>query len=129
MFTLGTDEGKKQAIKRSLSFIPITFFVMAAGFIYELFGHGVYSFYMIYAFVFPLFMGSFFWLLISFTKEERHISSIFVNLWYSAMATFTIGFLFKGALEIYGTSYGLSLVYFVLGIILTLSAIVALLVK
>ena len=45
-------------LKKQLAIqLAVTVFVAFAGAVYEHFGRGVYSYYMIYAFAFPLLMG------------------------------------------------------------------------
>ncbi|MBR1555101.1 MAG: hypothetical protein IJ644_06895 [Oscillospiraceae bacterium] len=94
------------------------------GAVYEHFSHEVYSYYMIYAFAIPLGMGA---LLYSIMALKRiQLDDMFLNLWNSAIATFTIGSIFKGVLDIYGTTNRMVTVYPVVGGILTLCALISL---
>ena len=56
MFTSGTNNRK--AIKVTLVYLVISCFCALFGAVYELFSHEVYSFYMIYAFAFPMVGGA-----------------------------------------------------------------------
>lgn len=92
--------------KRSFYFF-LSLFVLLFGQIYEHFSHGVYSNYMLFAFLFPflgLFLPSLF---------GRRADSF---LWKCGVASLTVGSLYKGILEIYGTSSYLEIPYFVVGI-------------
>lgn len=95
------------------------------GHIYELFSHEVYSFYMIYAFLLPLVPGAFLNMVIvrsAVRKEKRtrikeEDAAIFFPgkltryAWNSGIATLTVGCIFQGVLEIYGTTNKLIVVY------------------
>ena len=78
----------------------ITAFCAVFGEIYELFGHGVYSDYMIYAFMIPLML---------YGKKE--IPDTARHLWNYGVATLTVGCIFQGILEIYGTTNRLAIIY------------------
>jgi len=80
--------------------------------IYESFSHGVYSNYMIFAFLIPLiygFGGSFL---------LRDGASKFGNMFYNfGIITISVGSVFKGILDIYGTTNDLLYVYVIVGIL------------
>lgn len=97
-------------------------FIAIFGAIYEKFSHEVYSYYMIYAFMIPLCLGSFAYLLASkrAKKEPRNIT---VSAWNAVVVTLTIGSIFQGILEIYGTTNRLVWFYPVAAIIFLLIAI------
>lgn len=97
-------------------------FIAVFGAIYEKFSHEVYSYYMIYAFMIPLCMGSFAYLLASkrAKKEPRNIT---ISAWNAVVVTLTIGSIFQGILEIYGTTNRLVWFYPVAVIIFLLIAI------
>lgn len=98
--------------------------VALAGFVYELFSHGVYSLLMIYAFAFPLLLGA-----LPFAVRALHgkkqLSAWCVRLLHWGIATMTVGCLFQGALEIYGTTSCFVQWYWVAGPLLVLGAIAA----
>lgn len=95
----------------------------AAGALYELFSHGVYSNYMIYAFAYPLVMGC-----LPYLADSRGIikkaGPVGETLLLASIATLSIGSVIKGVLEIYGTTSFLTTVYPVLGAMLLIGAIV-----
>ena len=107
------------ALKTAYIYLLISIAVACFGLIYEEYSHGVYSRYMIYAFIFPLFFGAFPF----FTAALFPIKypGTYVRMFYHpAIATFTVGFILKGALNIYGISNKLIYVYWIAGICLIL---------
>lgn len=94
----------------------------AAGAVYEIFSHGVYSNYMIYAFAYPLVMGC-----LPYLADSRGIikkaGPVGETLLLASVATLSIGSVIKGALEIYGTTSFLMTVYPILGAMLLIGAI------
>lgn len=112
-------------LKKHLIFnLAGTLFLVLFGAIYETFSHGVFSFYMIYAFAFPLVLGVTLYLVLLFVR--KYPNRVFLNLWNSAIATFSVGSVFQGVLEIYGTTNSLSVVYPAAGGILAASALASL---
>jgi len=93
------------------------------GAVYELFSHEVYSYFMIYAFAIPLVLGVlpnlaaalFGW---------RAPGKIAANAWNSGVAALTVGCIFQGALEIYGTTNQLAIVYPVVAAALLVAGVV-----
>ena len=111
------------------------------GCIYEHFSFGVYSYFMLYAFSVPLVLGVLPFLSMGIrglwsgkngmknmvekgsddtVSKERAIewSRGACRLWHAGVAAVTVGFLFKGILDIYGTFSALTYVYWVAGAIL-----------
>lgn len=91
-------------------------FTLVFGIVYEHFSHGVYSGYMMYAFVFPL-AG----VLLTAVPAVcgRELSKRSEDLLDVSVITWTLGFIVKGVLVIYGTTNGLSSWYFYAGTVLT----------
>jgi len=110
----------KQILIQLISAVWFAFF----GAVYEHFGHEVYSYYMIYAFAIPLVMGALTYSIM--TLKRCHPDRLFLHLWNSAVITFTIGSVFKGVLDIYGTTNTLLTVYPIVGLILTVLALITL---
>lgn len=93
------------------------------GGVYELFGHGVYSYYMLYAFAIPLAFGVL-PNLIAAVRGTPKPNKIAYNLYNSGVATLTAGSVFEGVLEIYGTTNRLVYIYPIVGITLFWSGII-----
>lgn len=96
------------------------YFVISAicllfGIIYEYFSHGVYSAYMMFAFCIPLAGGTLTAFLLSLFERKKPFSKISVCAYHSGIATLTVGSIFKGVLEIYGTTNQLIVVYWIAG--------------
>ena len=104
-----------------------TLFLVLFGAVYENYSHGVFSYFMLYAFTIPLVFGVTLYTILLFAG--KYPSRVFVNLWNSAIAAFGVGSVFRGVLEIYGTTNTLSFVYPVAGSVLGVSALVSLAVK
>ena len=90
---------------------------------YERFSHGVYSYGMLYAFAFPLTLGVLPLLLISMLHAPYPNRAV-CNLQQAGIATLTVGSIITGVLEIYGTTSPLTVVYWVLGGLLTLGGVI-----
>ena len=132
-----SDNGTSQISWESL--LPITLttvFVFVFAKIYGIFSHGVSSVFMSYAFLLPLSLiflpkllnlctGNRLWNGSLDTEEEEgkklFLSSLASFLWKSGVAVLTVGSLYKGVLDIYGTSGSFEWVYLVVGIV-TLAA-------
>ena len=109
-----SDKNIKASLQRIMNGLIITAFCAVFGEIYEFFGHGVYSDFMIYAFMIPLMLSvipSVFLLL--FYKKK--IPDTARHLWNYGVATLTVGCIFQGILEIYGTTNRLSVIYPAIG--------------
>ena len=95
----------------------VSVFLALFGAVYELFSHGVYSYFMIYSFAVPLLGGCLPWLLAvkGCIPEPGSWSGLLMALAVSVLST---GSVFRGVLEIYGTTNRLSAVYLWAGIAL-----------
>ena len=115
-----SNRNKKAELQRVFNGLIISIGCAAFGGIYEIFGHGVYSGYMIYAFMLPLLLcvipGA---LMILFDKPA--LPEIPRHLWNYAVATLTVGCILKGVLEIYGTTNRHLIIYPILAGILSLA--------
>ena len=112
-------------LKTAFTYLLISIFVALFGGIYEVFSHGVYSNFMLYAFAFPLVGGClpFFalgmWSYVGGEKHPIHFSAprkLTRNLYHSGIATLTIGSVIRGVLDIYGTTNFLTNFYWPVGI-------------
>ncbi len=114
---------KKKLIFRMKIYMYITLFALAFGFVYEHFGHGILSYFMVYAFVIPLLA----WIVpcaCLYSKMPREIPELSLATYDAFVVTYMVGFMYKGMLEIYGTTNKLSAIYFVIGSALFLTAII-----
>ena len=113
----------KSAVKRAIFYLAASIFTAVCGGIYEHFGHGVYSYFMIYAFAFPLVLGVLPNLIFAVRGTPRPHKAAY-NLYNSGVATLTVGSFFEGVLEVYGTTNDLVYVYLLLGIAFIFSGII-----
>lgn len=96
--------------------------------VYEHFSFGVYSPFMIFAFAVPLLMGALAFLLLgrALKKTGTSVPALVCKFWHAAVATLTVGFLFRGVLDIYGTSSPLGAVYWIASAVLAALSLLAL---
>lgn len=111
------------------NYVLISLGIALFGAVYEHFSFGVYSYYMIYAFAVPLVLGALPALLFACSKRPPAFAGAARKLWRDGIAVLTVGSLFTGVIEIYGTDSGWSLVYAVAGTALLLLACVVGLVR
>ncbi len=109
-----SDTNNRQAIKVTLVYLVIACFCALFGAVYELFSHEVYSFFMIYAFAFPLAGGALPFAAYALTGAE-YPSAIARNLYHSGIATLTVGSIIRGVLAICGITNALSRLYWIAG--------------
>ena len=102
-------------MKKTGIYLGISVFVFIFGQIYEYFSHGVYSNYMIFAFLIP-FAGLFILWILNNLIFKIEISYFVLLPWKCGTATLTAGSLYKGILEIYGTSTTFEIFYLITGI-------------
>ena len=102
----------------------LVFAIAVFGMIYERFSHGVYSNYMIYAFFIPFVLSLMPAVIHCLTGRVR-ISDTAKTLWDCGVAFLTVGCIFRGVLDIYGTSNAKLVLYPIIGAGLILAAIIS----
>lgn len=121
MFTSGIN---KKFFKTSFAYFCVSLFLLLFGAVYEYFSHGVYSYFMIYAFAIPLVFGAFVYFiraLISGDKKRLNTSDM---LYCGAISVFTAGSITKGIIDIYGTTNKNLKIYVFLGACLLAASII-----
>ena len=119
LFTSDIDANAKHASRTSFVYLLISLFCLLFGAVYEMYSHEVYSYYMIYAFCFPLVGGTLAFRILSFLKWMKYPSVASRSLYHSGIATLTVGSLVRGVLDIYGTTNALSAYYWQIGFLLS----------
>ena len=109
-----TENNKLQAAKIGFVYLLVSMFCALFGAVYECFSHEVYSFYMIYAFAFPL-VGGVLPFYSLFLCKRQMPGRLVLNLYHSGIAAFTVGSFMEGVFEIYGTTNRLTSLYWYLG--------------
>ena len=102
---------EKPAEKTAYLYLLASIGCAVFGAVYELFSHEVYSFYMLYAFMFPLVGGAFLFLTIRQFSKKKTLGAVY----HCGIATLTVGSMIRGVLEIYGTSNDLTHWYWITG--------------
>lgn len=120
MYTLDT----KKILKKSIMvYVYVTIFCIVFNYIYSIFGHGIKSNYMKYAFVIPLILG----VLVFYICYKLNLyNRISFNLYNAGIVTLIVGSILKGILYIAGTDETYYKAYFIIGIILIILAIIKL---
>lgn len=114
MYILDINRQRRSMAKTGFMYLFISFFCILFGAAYEYFSHEVYSYFMLYAFIFPLAGGTLPFLGLAFCNLPLP-GRISCNLYHSGIAALTIGSLFEGILKIYGTTNRLVVIYWVMG--------------
>lgn len=114
MSILDINRQRRGMAKTGFIYLFISVFCILFGAVYEYFSHEVYSYFMLYAFMFPLVGGALPFLGLAFCSLPLP-GRVSCNLYHSGIAALTIGSLFEGVLKIYGTTNRLVVVYWLLG--------------
>ena len=101
--------------------IGFSIFILIFGIIYEMFSHGVVSYYMIFAFLIPLIN---FLINTIFISSKIKVNKFSKNLFSMSIYTFTFLSIIKGVLDIYGTTNNLIFVYLIVGLILLVASVI-----
>ena len=96
-------------------YVFTTLFCIAFNYVYSLFGHGVSSPFMSYAFVFSLVLG-----VAGFTVLGRlHLENrVAFNLYNAGIAALTVGSILRGIIDIAGADTTYPVYYFFVGTVL-----------
>ena len=106
---------RKKLVKTRDRWLMVTVGTVLFAAIYECFSHQVYSRAMILAFLYPLLGGLIPATLLMLAEDQLLPGDWPRSLWAVGIASLTLGSLFRGVLEIYGTTSRLSAVYPMLG--------------
>ena len=103
--------------KIAFVYLYTSLFCALFGWVYEQFSHGVWSMGMVYAFAIPLAGGTLPFAALALWGR-RFPAEPARGCWHAGIAALTVGSLFSGVLEIYGTTNRLIAVYWVVGSLL-----------
>lgn len=102
LFTLGNSE--KFGKRGFFTYLGVTIFCVVFGLVYESFSHGVTSNFMLFSFLVPLILGVIPFAIFFFAKIKTIPSKFSYYFYNFSIATLTVGSIFKGVLDIYGTT-------------------------
>ncbi|MBV6449425.1 MAG: hypothetical protein MHPDNHAH_00135 [Anaerolineales bacterium] len=106
------------ARKTAVVYLFATLFCIALNYVYSLFGHGVSSPFMSYAFVFSLVLGVVGFLLLDRLNLNNRVA---FNLYNAGIATLTVGSILRGIIDIAGADTVYPVYYFYVGAILVVA--------
>ena len=114
MYISDKSSKKSKAASPLGAYLAASVFCALFGAIYELFSHGVFSYWMIYAFFFPLLLGA----IPSFLLQRRGAAfpgRAAADCIDGGVAWLTVGSIVQGVLEIYGTTNPLVKAFWLIG--------------
>ncbi len=120
---MSTSDIKRRSLITASVYLFISLLCTVFAFIYEMFSFGVYSLFMIFCFTPALILGCVPFFIVFLTGRNMPGRLAF-NLYNAGIATLTIGFIFRGVIEIYGTTNRLSAVYFIVSLAFLMSGAV-----
>lgn len=112
---------KGKMLRKARAYFITALLTALFGVIYEYFSFGVYSAYMVFAFAIPLFLGAAPAMLLGLRERAVVPPPTASRLWRAGIATLTVGSVFRGVIEIYGTDSAFAPVYGILGVTLLIS--------
>ena len=140
MYTSDTEK----SLKTGMIYLAVSLAIAAAAAVYGLFSHGVYSYWMTYAFMIPMLLGAVPHLAHALRteaskkeavmqaasgepkrqKEPSLLSTFSGDVQIAVIAALTAGSLLKGALDIYGTTNRLLIAYPVIAVLTVIGAVI-----
>ena len=119
MYTSDTDNGGRTLLRHAAADLGGALFLALFGAVYEYFSFGVYSVFMVYAFVFPLLAGLLLLLAVIGRKRPSHRTMFLLQACTAALA---VGSVAAGIIRISGRENLLLLVYPLIGAALGIAA-------
>lgn len=118
LYTLENSSVVKEEKRHAIVYLGISIFCILFAGIYEVFSHGVISYYMILMFLYPLLGGSLVYTILSKWNPLDYRVKMAYNFYNSGIASLTVGSCIRGVLDIYGTTSEYVFLYFLVGGIL-----------
>ena len=123
MCTSANETLRLRAARHARNYVLVTCLVALFSGVYERFSFGVWSGFMVFAFAVPLVLGVLPWSVNAARERPVVPSHAAHQLWSAGTTVLTVGCLFRGILDIYGTASALGIVYWVAGPVLLLLAV------
>lgn len=122
----GSEGSLKASKKLAVIYFCFSAFTALFGSVYSAFGHGIVSYPMLLAFLYPLIMGFIPALILTLTKKGLVPCMLSRYLWHSAVACLTVGSVFRGVLDIFGSHLSpYPPAYRVAGIVFLVASVIA----
>lgn len=99
-------------------------FCLVFALIYEYFSHNVYSLFMLCSFLLPLLAGALPFRIMAAVRFRYMPGELMSQVYGAGIVTLTVGCIFRGVLDIYGTTNALSGVYWLVGAVLVAASII-----
>lgn len=122
LFILDIKRKRTYMAKTALGYMAAALFLGVFGLIYEHFSFGVFSSYMAFAWLFPLAGGALPALALSLYASRPLPGWLPSEIYRTGIATLSMGSIFQGILDIYGTTNHLIRYYWFMGCALILTA-------
>lgn len=126
LFTSDTNNLEKEKMKCLIGYGTATVFCFVFQLIYEHFSHGVTSYYMVYAFLIPMIGGLI--SILSFGSKNSRENHLFRQLLCGSIIWLTLGSIYQGVLDIYGTTNHLVILYVIVAVIQLVIALLAIII-
>lgn len=123
--TSATDTTLRRMKKEAVIGLALGIFCILFTVIYERFSHGAFSVHMRWMCLFPLLGCGAVGCLAALTPLHKHISRWCFNLWNTAIASFTLGCLFRGIVNISGRFTERDVIYMVIGFVFIALSLIA----
>lgn len=120
---MSSSDTERSSVRAACYSLIVSLLAAVFGGIYEILSHGVWSAFMVYAFLFPLVLETLPACLLAL-KQRPLPGRWTMQLHHAGVATLTVGSLFEGALAIYGTTNRLTILYWIIGMLLIAAGIV-----
>ena len=127
MYMSANENRRLRAAKTARTWLFLSLFVLLFSVVYEHFSFGVWSGYMAFACAVPLALGGLPWAVNAARTVPAIPSDWTRRLWTAGVVTLTVGCLFRGILDIYGTTSALGVVYWIAGTVFLILALLSLL--
>lgn len=124
MFTSDNDLIRGKMLNTARIYFAVSMLTALFGAIYEHFSFGVYSFFMVFAFALPLLLGALPAMMLGLREKAVLPPPLARKAWRAGIATLTVGSIFRGVLDIYGTDSSFTGLYLVMGVMFMLAAMI-----
>ena len=112
-------------LKKARAYFIVSMLVALFGAIYEHFSFGVYSFFMVFAFAIPLILGAVPAMYLGIRERAVMPPPMASKLWRAGIAALTVGSIFQGVIEIYGTDSEMTGIYALIGSLMLISGAIS----